>query len=90
MDAGREVEAPLAHGAGPAGAGGSAAQRLAHPCVPGPLGGLRGEAEVEPGPGRAQPPPPGQLHAVTFTLSLAGAMCGTGTAPMGHFLTSCP
>lgn len=35
-------------------------------------------------------PPPGQLHAVTFTLSLAGAMCGTGTAPMGHFLTSCP
>lgn len=42
MDAGREVEASLAHGAGPAGAGGSAAQRLAS-ChdMPGPLRGLQ-------------------------------------------------
>lgn len=49
MDAGREVEAPLAPGAGPAGAGGSAAQRFAGRHVPGPLGGLQREAELEPG-----------------------------------------
>lgn len=87
MDAGREVEAALGHGAGAAWAGGSAAQRLTHRCVPGPLGGLQREDELEQGTGCA---PPGALHPITFTISLVGATSGASTAPMGHFLTSCP
>lgn len=67
MDAGREVEAPLAHGAGPAGAGGSATKHLAGRHMPGPLGGLQGEGELEPGWGKD---PPSQPRAPRYLRAL--------------------